>query len=166
MPKLKIHTYGDEVLRKKTRIIKKFDEKLTALVDDMFELMYQSQGVGLAAPQVGLARRLIVVDTMEAGEKFALSNPKIIWKNDVYDTMCEGCLSIPGVEGDVIRPTAIKVKANDPTTGEEIILNAQGFLARVLQHEIDHLEGVLFIDHLQETERLSVKRALEELVIA
>lgn len=166
MPKLKIRTYGDEVLRKKTKIIKKFDENLEELVHQMFDLMYEAKGVGLAAPQVGLSRRLIVLDTTEPGEKFALANPKIVWKNDIFETMEEGCLSIPGVEGDVARATQIKVKANDIHTGKEITIDATDFLARVLQHEIDHLDGVLFVDHLGGSEKAQLRRTLEEMAIS
>ena len=150
MPKLKIRTYGEEVLRKKAKVIKSYDEKLHELVDSMFKVMYESSGVGLAAPQVGVSRKLIVVDTTEPGEKFALANPKIIWKNDQYETMKEGCLSIPGVEGDVPRATKIKIKGNDPRTGKEIVIEAEDFLARVFQHEIDHLDGKLFVDVMVE----------------
>ena len=166
MPKLQIKTYGDSVLRKKAKIIKSFDDKLGSTVDEMFDLMYKSNGVGLAAPQVGVSRRLIVLDTTEPGEKLALANPKIVWRNDEFSTMVEGCLSIPGIEGDVPRATKVKVKANDPRTGEDMTIEACDYLARVLQHEIDHLEGALFVDHLRESDRATLNRALEELAVA
>lgn len=166
MPKLKIHTYGDPVLRKKARVIKTFDDKLAELVQEMFDMMYKSNGVGLAAPQVGISRRLIVVDTTEPGEKIALANPKILWKSDEQDSMDEGCLSVPGLEGEVFRAMRIRLKGNNPLTGEDVHIEASNFLARVFQHEIDHLEGVLFIDHLHESERASLNRALEEMALA
>ena len=165
MPKLKIRTYGDEILRKKAKIIKRFDKELEQLVHQMFDMMYEAKGVGLAAPQVGISRRLIVLDTTDPGEKFALANPKIVWKSEDTDINEEGCLSIPGVEGDVARSIKIKVKANDIHTGEDITIDASDFLARVLQHEIDHLDGVLFVDHLRGKEKAQIRRTLEEMAI-
>lgn len=166
MSKLDIRIYGDEVLRKKTRVVKNFDKKLQKLIDDMFETMYEANGIGLAAPQVGILRRIMVVDTGEEGEKMALVNPKLIWASDDRCSMKEGCLSIPGVEGEVIRPETIRIKANDPATGEELTIEATALLARVFQHEMDHLNGVLFIDHLPLAERSKLERALQELAAA
>ncbi len=166
MPKLKLKIYGDEVLRKKTRFIKKFDDKLVDLADSMFELMYKAGGIGLAAPQVGILKKLLVIDTLEEGEKIALANPKIVWKSDNFLAMKEGCLSIPGVEGEVIRPERIKVKANNPYSGEEIQFEASGLFARVIMHEMDHLNGVLFVDHLDRSDRAAVARKLDELAAA
>ncbi len=162
----KIRIYGDEVLRKKAKVIKKFDKQLNKLVNDMFETMYSASGIGLASPQIGLLKRLIIIDTYEEGEKFAFANPKITWKSDESNVMKEGCLSIPGVEGEVRRSERIKIKANDPYTGEEVEKELSGLPARVFQHELDHLNGVLFIDHLTNDERMQLSRKLEELTAA
>ncbi len=166
MARLKIRIYGDEVLRKKNRYVKQFDEKLKKLVDEMFEFMYEYQGIGLAAPQVGISKRLFVVDTLEEGEKIALANPKIVWKSNETVTMKEGCLSIPEVEGEVVRSERIRVKAQDPYTGDDLEFYAEGLFARVIQHENDHLHGILFIDHLSEADRSSIDRKLQELAAA
>ncbi|RJP22370.1 MAG: peptide deformylase [Candidatus Omnitrophota bacterium] len=166
MARLHIRTYGDDVLRKKTKYIKTYDRKLLQLIEDMFDFMYEAGGIGLAAPQVGISRKLIVVDTFEEGEKFALANPKIIWESDEILAMKEGCLSIPGVEGEVLRSRKIKVKYNDPETGVELTMEASDLLARVIAHETDHLNGVLFVDHLHESEFAQISRKLQELAAA
>ncbi len=166
MPKAIIRTYGDEVLRKKTKYVKKFDKKLGQLIQFMFTIMYENDGIGLAAPQIGISKKVIVVDTQEPGEKYALINPKLTWKNEEMDTVKEGCLSIPGIEAEVYRPTQIKVKANHPETGEEFEIEASGMLARVIQHEVDHLNGILFVDHLRDSERSQFNRKLQEMAAA
>ncbi len=166
MRKLRLHIYGDEVLRKKTKYIKTYNKKLLQTIDDMFKLMYESNGIGLAAPQVGMMKKLIVTDTLEEGEKIALVNPKIISRSDEKCVMTEGCLSIPGVEGEVTRSASIEVTANDPETGEEYTFKASGLLARCIQHEIDHLEGTLFVDHLTQSDFKSISRQLQELSVA
>ena len=166
MRKLRLRIYGDEVLRKKTRYIKTFDDGLLKLIDNMFEVMYQSNGIGLAAPQVGISKKLVVVDTQEEGESMALVNPKIVWKSSDTDAMNEGCLSIPDIEGEVVRSERIKVKANDPETGEEYTFETSGLLARCIQHEIDHLDGVLFVDHLTDEDKATISRKLHEMAAA
>ncbi|MDP8246123.1 MAG: peptide deformylase [Candidatus Hinthialibacter antarcticus] len=158
--------YGNEVLRKKTKFIKTFDQRLQKLVEEMFETMYLSNGIGLAAPQVGLLKKLLVVDTLEPGGKIALANPKILWESEETWEMNEGCLSIPGLEGEVERSEKIRVKANDPFTGDEIEFEAEGLFARVILHENDHLNGVLFVDHLTPAERAALERKLQELAAA
>lgn len=158
--------YGNEVLRKKTKFIKTYDARLHKLVEDMFETMYCSNGIGLAAPQIGILKKLFVVDTLEPGEKIALANPKILWQSEETWCMSEGCLSIPEVEGDVERPEKIRVRANDPMTGDEIEFDAEGLFARVILHENDHLNGVLFVDHLTSAERAALERKLQELAAA
>lgn len=166
MSKLKLCFYGNEVLRKKTKFIKKFDNSLVKLVDDMFDTMYEAAGIGLAAPQIGLSKKLIVVDTTEEGEKIALANPKVLWEGGETVSMKEGCLSIPGVEAEVDRPDKITVRGDDPYTGEEVIIEAEGLFARVFLHEIDHLNGILFIDHLTPSQRSHLNRKLQELELA
>ncbi|MDX1566702.1 MAG: peptide deformylase [Longimicrobiales bacterium] len=149
-----IELLGSEALRTPGEEITTFDEGLAALVEDMFETMYHAEGIGLAAPQIGLALRVFVVDvpgeeTEEGGDGFraALVNPEIAALSEETDKAPEGCLSIPGLEGVVERPTSVVMKGFDPA-GEPIRVEATGLVARALQHELDHLDGVLFLDRL------------------
>ncbi|HPU01053.1 MAG TPA: peptide deformylase [Bacillota bacterium] len=131
------------ILRSHARPVRKINDVIISLLDDMAETMYENNGVGLAAPQIGIAKRLIVVDP---GEKrlIKLINPRLLeWEGEAVDV--EGCLSIPGIYGEVPRATRVLVEALDPS-GKELRLEAEGFLARILQHEIDHLDGILFLD--------------------
>ncbi len=166
MSRLQIVTYPAPVLRKKSRSIKKFDESLQQLVEDMFRTMSECGGVGLAAPQVGKSKRLIVIDTMEPGGRLALANPKILWISKEVELFNEGCLSLPGLEGEVLRPKEVRVRAQRPGDGDIITISADGLLARVLQHEMDHLEGILFIDYLNDEARSSLEPALREMEAA
>ena len=166
MSSFKISTYPAPVLRKKTRAVKKFDDQLTQFVDEMFETMAVSGGIGLAAPQVGKSKKVIVIDTMEPGGRYALVNPKITWVSKEQEPFNEGCLSLPGMEGEVFRPREIRVRAQRASDGEEITIQASNLLARVLQHEIDHLNGILFIDHLPDDERLALEPVLKDLEAA
>lgn len=137
-----IRINGDEILRKKCRIVEEIKDRELVLLDDMLETMYAAEGVGLAAPQVGILKRLVVIDIGEGPMK--LVNPEIVEnEGDVVDY--EGCLSVPGEQGNVIRPETVKVKALNEK-GENIEITGSGLLARALCHEIDHLDGVLFID--------------------
>lgn len=143
-----IRTYGDDLLRKKSRKIEKIDERVLTLIEDMKETMYKEDGVGLAAPQVGILKRMAVIDV--GNGPIVIINPEIIErKGSQVDT--EGCLSIPGRQGEVERPQWVKVKALNEK-GEEIIYEGEGLLARAFCHEIDHLDGVLFIDKIIEGE--------------
>ena len=153
MALLKIELLGSDVLRQRAQEIDKPDEGLKKLVDDMFETMYDAKGIGLAAPQIGISRRLIVVDVAEEGMKpFAMLNPRIVSAVPATDRAEEGCLSIPGVSGVVERPAAVVVEGVG-LDGQEMRIEAEGLLARCLQHEIDHLDGVLFIDRLSPLKR-------------
>ena len=144
---------GDPVLREVARPVPEVSEELRALVADMFETMYAAEGVGLAAPQIGLGIRVIVVDPHdEVTQPFALFNPDVVSVGGETDRSEEGCLSIPGVRDVVERPTAAVVEAVD-IEGKPVRLEAEGFLARVLQHEVDHLNGVLFLDRLSPIKR-------------
>ena len=147
MKKLRLRVIGDPVLRRKAHRIDKVTPRTRETIDAMWEMMYESNGVGLAAPQVGLSQRIIVVDTREPGEKYALVNPEIIWTGDEMTPLSEGCLSVPGLEGEVIRPSEVRVTGLTPE-GKRIEVSGKDLLAKVFQHEIDHLEGVLFIDRL------------------
>jgi peptide deformylase len=143
MAKLKIVKVGDDVLRKKCRPVDEITPKILCLLDDMTETMRQAQGVGLAAPQVGILRRIVVIE-VEEGNVIELINPKII----AYageQTGTEGCLSVPGKWGTVTRPMHVTVRALN-RHGEEFEVTGSELLARALCHELDHLEGKLYID--------------------
>ncbi|MDF2503213.1 MULTISPECIES: peptide deformylase [Clostridium] len=141
-----IRTLGDNILRKKSRNIDKIDNRILTLIEDMKETMYEARGVGLAAPQVGILKKLVVIDVGEG--PIVLINPEIIEsRGSVLDE--EGCLSIPQREGKVARPEYVKAKALNEK-GEEIEIEGEGLLARAICHELDHLSGVLFIDKLVE----------------
>lgn len=149
---LDIYKYGDDVLYQTSEEVRNFDSALKMLVDAMFDTLYEADGVGLAGPQVGVSQRLFVVDTGREGERIAFINPQIIESSDDSVPYEEGCLSVPGVYHDVMRPSKVTVQAQD-VNGKRFLLNAQGLLARVIQHENDHLNGKLFIDRLDEKER-------------
>lgn len=143
-----IRTNGDDVLRKKSRKVEEINDRIHTLIKDMFDTMYNADGVGLAAPQVGILKRVIVIDVGDG--PVALINPEIIsGEGEQIDE--EGCLSIPGRGGNVLRPYKVKVKALNEK-GEEVIVEGEELFARALCHEIDHLEGVLFIDKIIESE--------------
>lgn len=135
----------DEILRKKCRVVDDINDRIKILVEDMIETMYENNGVGLAAPQVGILKRIFVVDAMDGAGSRVFINPEILEKSG-EQTDEEGCLSLPGRHKPVKRANKIKIKALD-VNGNEFVLNAEEFLARAIQHEYDHLEGVLFIDH-------------------
>lgn len=141
----KIRQLGDEVLRKKSKKVTIFDEKLKELIEDMAETMEWANGVGLAAPQVGILKRVVVIDVGEG--LIELVNPEIIAEEGEVVGV-EGCLSIPGITGEVARPKKVKVRAQN-SKGEFIELEGEDLLARALCHEIDHLDGILFIDRAQ-----------------
>lgn len=139
-----IREIGDELLRKKSKKVEKIDDRLQVLLDDMLETMYESNGVGLAAPQIGILKRVVVIDIGE-GPVF-LINPEIIKTEGSYIDE-EGCLSIPGEQGEVERPYEVTVKALD-RNGNEVVIEGEELMARALCHEIDHLNGVLFVDKI------------------
>jgi len=144
---MQIRKIGDPVLRSKAKKISTLTKKTNDLIDNMFETMYAEEGVGLAAPQVGILKRIAVVDIRE-GNKIVLINPEII-EEEGKAIREEGCLSIPGETGNVIRSEKIKVRSLD-REGNEIEFEAEGLEARAIQHEIDHLDGILFIDKVVE----------------
>ena len=138
-----IREIGDKVLNKVSKEIKEVDKKILELIEDMYDTMYEAGGVGLAAPQVGILKRLIVIDVSEEGnEPITLINPVIV-ETDGEQTGDEGCLSIPGKVGTVTRPNYVKVKAYDKNM-EEFTVEGTGLLARAFCHEIDHLNGILY----------------------
>jgi len=132
----------DDILRKRSKYVEKIDERIQTLINDMIETMYKADGVGLAAPQVGILKRIIVIDVGEGVH--VLLNPEIIEEKG-EQTDYEGCLSVPGIRAQVKRPEHVLVKALD-RYGKEIQIRGTGLLARALCHEIDHLNGILFLD--------------------
>lgn len=132
----------DPILRKISKVVKNIDERTQILIDDMLDTMYESNGVGLAAPQVGILKRVVVIDIGDG--PIILINPEIVEANgEVKDV--EGCLSVPGKQGNVIRPQYVKVKAED-RDGNSIEIHGEDLLARALCHEIDHLNGIVYTD--------------------
>ncbi len=137
---------GDPLLRKKSREVEKIDDRIKELLDDMLETMYHEEGVGLAAPQVGILRRVIVID--DGNGPIKMINPEIIEKDGEVSGV-EGCLSVPNRNGYVNRPYTIKVKYQDEN-GKNMSMEARGLLARIICHEVDHLDGILYIDKMTE----------------
>lgn len=151
-----IRLLGDPVLRRPADDVEAFDRDLGKLVRDMFETMYAAEGVGLAAPQIGISRRVLVVDVRDeedpAGGRIALVNPRVVDEAAERDRVPEGCLSIPGVEEVVERPVRVRIEGRDPE-GQPVSLDAADLFGRALQHEIDHLDGILFFDRVSPLKR-------------
>ncbi|MEG0133283.1 MAG: peptide deformylase [Clostridium sp.] len=139
-----IRTNEDPLLRKKSKVVINIDDRTQVLIDDMLDTMYKANGVGLAAPQVGILKRIAVVDI--GGGPIIMVNPEVIKATGEINDK-EGCLSLPGKDGNVIRPKYVKVKAQD-RKGQFIEIEGEGLLARALCHEIDHLDGILYIDKI------------------
>ncbi len=160
----KIVKYGDPILEKPTGLVQTFDEELEQLAEDMFASMYAAQGVGLAAPQIGLAKRIAVVDVTSGKNpeaKIVLVNPEVI-HGEGEKREEEGCLSIPGFRGYVVRPQFVTVRAQN-AKGETFEMRGEELLARAFCHEIDHLNGILFIQHLSMLKRDLIKRKIKKL---
>ncbi len=157
---LDIYKIGDEVLTEKCSDIKEFDEALKMLSDAMIDTLEEADGVGLAGPQVGVSKKIFVVH-IRGEEPIVFINPSIISTSIETGVYEEGCLSIPGVYHDVVRPLRVTVQAQD-VKGKPFTIEADGLLARVIQHENDHLYGKLYIDHLDEREREKVLRSYEK----
>ena len=156
--------YGDPILEKSTKPVTKFDTELEQLAEDMFASMYAAQGVGLAAPQIGLSMRLAVVDVTGGKNpeaKIVLANPEVIHAEGEKREE-EGCLSIPGFRGYVLRPQFVTIKAQN-AKGESFEVRGEDLLARAFCHEIDHLNGILFIQHLSMLKRDLIKRKIKKL---
>jgi len=158
MAVLPIHEYPDSVLREAAKPVERFDDELKAFLEDMWETMKENDGVGLAAPQVGVDRQIAVVQWQ--GKRYVLINPRVVYSEgkDIHE---EGCLSAPGVYEEVARPTRIVVEAQDEE-GNTYRIEEEGFMARALAHEIDHLQGRLFFDRLSPIKRQMVKRKLQK----
>ncbi|MGH9715914.1 MAG: peptide deformylase [Candidatus Acidiferrales bacterium] len=156
--------YGDPVLETPTKFVEAFDEEFRKLTDDMFESMYAAQGVGLAAPQIGIGIRVTVIDVTNGKNpeaRLVCANPQIIHAEGEQHEE-EGCLSLPGFRGRVLRPSFVTIRAQN-LTGEEFEMRSEGLLARAFCHEIDHLDGILFINHLSMLKRDLIKRKIRKL---
>jgi len=158
---------GDPVLRKEAEEVTEFGPDLASLVRDMFETMYHADGIGLAAPQIGLSTRVIVVDLRRQNEdiephRVALVNPVVTWEDPTTEKQSEGCLSMPGLEEIVERPIAVRVEGKDPE-GNDLLIEADELFARALQHEIDHVNGVLFIDRVSPLKRKMLNQKWKKL---
>ncbi len=161
-PPLEIHTLGDRVLRQPAKRVAKVDDEIRQLAREMLQTMYSADGIGLAAPQVGVNKQVIVIDLEPdnlAALPLVLINPKVLRTNQKLCTGEEGCLSIPGVYLDVVRPTAIEVSYKDEN-GRPQKLAATDLLARCILHEMDHLAGVMFVDRV--TNQLAMNQALQK----
>lgn len=170
MAKLKVYEYPHPILKKKAVPVTsdEFGSALRKTLDDMLETMYEEIGVGLAAPQVGISKRMIVIDYERddeggrPGNPMYLVNPEIIWKSEEKVCGTEGCLSVPEQRAEVERFAAIKVKYQD-ADGHEHVVETDDFLAIVLQHEIDHLDGILYIDRISRLKRQMLVKKLEKM---
>ena len=156
-----VRRFGDPILKSRATPVDRFDDALRAQVARMGGLMGDALGVGLAAPQVGVSLRLLVYRLGSDASLVALANPEIEWSSDEEEAMEEGCLSLPGVAVDVERPVHVRVRARDET-GEPRLVEASGLEARVIQHEIDHLNGVLILHRTSRESRMEAIRAMRE----
>lgn len=170
MTVLKIYVAPHPVLKKVAEPVETVTDETRQLIDDMLETMYATEGIGLAAPQVGVSQRILVLDVEQndgvnmeekKNKPMFFVNPEIVWTSDDINVYQEGCLSVPGQYADVERPEKVRVKYLD-YNGEEQELEADGLLATCIQHEIDHLDGVLFVDHLSTLKRDMLLRKLKK----
>ena len=159
-----IRKYGDPILRKKTEAVTEFDGYLKQVFADMLETMYNFRGMGLAANQIGISKNMLVLDasTDEQTILYTLANPQILEHSREKTEFEEGCLSFPGINDIVSRPSIVKVKAQD-ADGAELIIEATGLLAIVIQHEIDHLNGIVFIDRMSPIRKMLHSKELKEI---
>ncbi|HEX5225830.1 MAG TPA: peptide deformylase [Solirubrobacteraceae bacterium] len=156
-----VRKFGDPVLRSKAVPVERFDERLAQEAERMGELMQDALGVGLAATQVGVLHRVLVYKAHEEDPVTVLVNPVIEWSSEERETASEGCLSLPGVSVEVERAASVRVSAVD-ATGAPLEVEAEGLPARIIQHEVDHLDGVLILDRISRAERKEAMRAMRE----
>jgi peptide deformylase len=156
-----VRRYGDPILRTKARPVEQFDDRLRTEIERMGRLMHDSIGIGLAATQVGVAHRLFVYRVEPDSPVQAVVNPEIEWSSRDEEFLEEGCLSLPGVHVDVERPVHVRVRAQD-AYGEPIVIEASGLEARVIQHETDHLDGILILDRTSRDQRKEAMRILRD----
>lgn len=162
--RLKVYEYPDPVLKKKAVKVETVDDDLRRFLDDMLETMYESEGVGLAAPQVGVSKRIVVIDAAhddEEAQPLYLVNPEIVWRSEEKKICEEGCLSVPEMRAEVERPDSVKITYLD-YNGKECEMLAEDFLAVVVQHELDHLDGILYIDRISRLKRQMLVKKLEK----
>jgi peptide deformylase len=160
-----VRKFGDPVLRATALPVDRFDESLASEVERMGELMHDALGIGLAATQLGVLHRVLVYRAYSDDPLTALVNPVIEWAAEELETLEEGCLSLPGVHVEVERPAQVRVRARD-VAGKELVVEAEGLEARVIQHEIDHLDGVLILDRISRELRKQTMREMREAVAA
>ena len=161
MTRLTILEYPDQRLRTVAQPVQTVDDALRSLIDDMLETMYESKGIGLAATQVNVHRRLLVLDVSEdQSQPLVFVNPEILSREELFTTQ-EGCLSVPGIYDDIERARRVRVRALG-RDGETFEIEAEGLLAVCVQHEMDHLEGKLFVDYLSELKRQRIRKKLEK----
>jgi peptide deformylase len=156
-----IRKLGDPVLRAKALVVERFDERLAREAERMGELMHDALGVGLAATQLGVLHRVLVYQAYPEDQLTVLVNPTIDWRSEELETAEEGCLSLPGVHVEVERSARVRVSAQDER-GEHVEIEAEGLPARVIQHEVDHLDGVLILDRISREARKEAMRAMRE----
>jgi peptide deformylase len=161
----RVRKFGDPVLRTKALAVERFDEALRTEVQQMGELMHDALGVGLAATQLGVLHRVLVFRAHSEDPLGVLVNPQIEWESEERETAEEGCLSLPGVHVEVERALALRVRASD-ATGQERVLELEGLPARIVQHEVDHLDGVLILDRISREQRKLAMQAMREAVAA
>ena len=160
----RIRVYGDPILRKNTEKITVFDTRLLDMVDQMVETLYAKNGLGLAGPQVGISMKISIIDLSfgeDVDNNLILVNPEIL-ETEGTSTFEEGCLSVPSIFEDVIRPEKVKIRFQD-LHGKEQEMKTEGLLARIIQHEVDHLKGVLFVDRLSMVKRKLLSKKLRRL---
>jgi peptide deformylase len=161
----RVRKFGDPVLRAAALPVDRFDESLASEVEQMGELMHDALGIGLAATQLGVLHRVLVYRAYSDDPLTALVNPVIEWAAEELETLEEGCLSLPGVHVEVERPAQVRVRARD-VAGKELVVEAEGLEARVIQHEIDHLDGILILDRIPRELRKQTMREMREAVAA
>ena len=159
---LTLKYFGENILRQKANEIKTIDDSLVELAKQMHEFVKKADGVGLAAPQIGIPQRIIITNLGDKKNIFTIINPQIVSTSDKLVEWEEGCLSIPGINCNITRPAQIVVKGQS-LEGKEFNIEADGLLARVLQHEIDHLDGILFIDRLEKYKRDEIRSELKQI---
>jgi peptide deformylase len=156
-----VRKFGDPVLRAKALPVERFDEDLAGEAESMGRLMHDALGVGLAATQLGILHRVLVYQAYADDPVTVLVNPEIEWRSEERELAIEGCLSLPGVHVEVERHAAVRVRAHD-VSGEQLEVDAEGLEARVIQHEIDHLDGILVLDRISREARKEAMRAMRE----
>ena len=164
MTKLKLYEYPHPVLKQKASKVGAVDDEIRKLLDDMLETMYASNGCGLAAPQIGVSKRIVVIDIAHEGEEPApiyMVDPEIVWSSEETEVCEEGCLSVPGQRAEVERPASVRIKYLDYQGNDKELL-AEDFLAVATQHELDHLDGILYIDKISRLKRQMLLKKLEK----